>query len=606
MNRVALRAVAVLLVLCVGLAASGSPAAAQAPPVGPQVGGRASCTGSLASTTLAASSSFGAAGSGLILRCYGPVQEEVDQPPWGGGTLVAIRRADNGNYNGVNGVGTDQACFYGTATRPELGRYELRCTALTTWSNVRVYSGFKVDWNTFSPSPYPGGDNPGGLPPTISGAGNSTPVAWSFTTNGTFEELAPPEWPTWWPVGVEEVDYGDNTALPRVRCWYELREGLDGSTVYGDFRAQVMGSTPTAATDEYEWAYEWDDERDPRGEVRSSSWWVDRDTVPGRVQLGVPVPTSDVPGSGWQVGVRLRRTYEGLVHTETTQSTFEPVDVDGGMVVLGGVTTYAAGGYTEQPEVAEGVYQLGEAEVLSAQVIAWQEVTVPCSMTVDPETAGTPSGSGVSETGPRHGPGSGETDDGEPGGSDDCARPEGWGTLNPIGWAGYGLCELGGSVGDLLGELLDAIGDLLSALGSLADDILDGLLGLLVPDDPWSDRMESMSVALDESGAGDLIGGVESIGTGFGDAFEVAGSGELGCEGPEVPYPVPDGSGGYDIEDERVFDSCEGLLAGVRGFSNVFVAGVFGFGAFVGCYNMLARRVGWDTIGGDGEKSGEE
>lgn len=557
------------------------------------------------------------------VRCHG-------RPTLSATLTTASISYTNSGYGTTGLAAASLDCVPAGGHAPMLGRISMTCMYVGTngaaW-DPRVFEGSRYE---ISPS-FLFGSGPtlsqrrGIGPPS---AANRASVGWDLTqahdwVMGYPSSVVMPSWPSWWPSTAEVLEPLQFGRAPYTSC--SATTTLDAN---GDVRAQFSVTTSRGDADmwnweanEIDWVYEW--ERDPElpgGEPSSPSFWTDRPVHEGRVQRWVKVPkegTDALPPNGgkWTATVRVRFLYDdstgyGYMSTTHLESLGWERSEDG--VWFNPTPTPSSPGGTVR-EVFEWLDGLGGESWHGALVLMddqyghQEQVDEPgevystawsyCTVVVQPSKAHTSDGGSTTVvdpegTGPPVGTPGPDDDEGGGGG---CEKPEGLNKLNPIAWASYGACSV-----DIFGSLLDAISALLSAIGGLVDELLAGLVGLLVPEQSWSDRQLSMSSSLDGSGAGDLFGSIGTIFEGWQSAAEAASGGT--CAGPELPYYVPDLEGGYVEHTTQPLDSCTGTMATFRVAIRTITSGAIAFVAVAFCYNSVAKRMGWDTVqGGDDE-----
>lgn len=137
----------------------------------------------------------------------------------------------------------------------------------------------------------------------------------------------------------------------------------------------------------------------------------------------------------------------------------------------------------------------------------------------------------------------------------------------------------------MLRAIAGAIGALLNAIGRLVQSILDGLVGLFVPDQGFLDsKIDQLSDSADGTTLGNYLDALSGL----------APAGSAGCEGPAVSIPVMGNN-----TTAHPLSACSGGLSQLASASRVIVGVSAGLAAGFACVRILGRGFGWDPgLGG--------
>lgn len=155
---------------------------------------------------------------------------------------------------------------------------------------------------------------------------------------------------------------------------------------------------------------------------------------------------------------------------------------------------------------------------------------------------------------------------------------------DPSSWLSGGMCSLVG----LFAKALGILGQILSAIVGLPAALLEGLIGLFVPEEGFIEgKIDQVSDAFDDTTVGNYLGAVTNISV----------PSAAGCEGPAVTInPYGSGPGA-----QYPMSACDGAMASAAATSRLILGISLGLGGGLVCLRILGRSFGWDPVIGGKE-----
>lgn len=149
--------------------------------------------------------------------------------------------------------------------------------------------------------------------------------------------------------------------------------------------------------------------------------------------------------------------------------------------------------------------------------------------------------------------------------------------LDPSSWLAGGMCAAVGLLIKVFGKLKE----IATAIGGLVESIMDGLLGLFVPDEGFADQaFDQVRADFDNTS---LVKWLDAL-TEMGDGGAVNG-----CAGLPLQVEMP---GGVMI-DEHLGAACSGSAATAAGMVRTALTAVLIVGGGFTCVRVLGQAFGW-------------